>query len=212
MTLPSTAKLAARNLNNNHRIRGLTVGNHWQVDKQPAWLVAAIRRTILVFPRGYEEAAEVLGLYKVDGVTPAIDKLHNRLRTDGDQVFPLSWALLLQSASGTHYVTDAIARHSGGVFIPLVEVEEVDNADINQRLMETIEWISEHTKYVRIATADGFIDADERENIQENSYKVMTKWQEHLSLLFRVFCAPEKGDARECAAPGVVAHSNRVEN
>ncbi|RDT46723.1 DNA-binding protein, partial [Escherichia coli] len=90
--------------------------------------------------------------------------------------------------------------------------QEVDNADINQRLMETIEWISEHTKYVRIATADGFIDADERENIQENSYKVMTKWQEHLSLLFRVFCAPEKGDASECAAPGVVAHSNRVEN
>ena len=91
-------------------------------------------------------------------------------------------------------------------------IEDVDNADINQRLMETIEWISEHSQYVRIATADGVIDAAERERIEENSYQVMAKWQEHLTLLYRVFCAPEKGDASECAAPGVVAHSNRVEN
>ncbi|MGI1228850.1 DNA-binding protein, partial [Raoultella ornithinolytica] len=45
----------------------------------------------------------------------------------------------------------------------------------------------------------------EREQIEENSYQVMAKWQEHLTLLFRVFCQPEKSDARECAAPGVVA-------
>lgn len=184
---------------------------HWKVEKQPAWLVAAIRRTILVFPNGYEEAAEVLGLYKVDDVTPAIDKLHNRLRTDGDQVFPLSWALLLQSASGTHYVTDAIARHSGGVFVPLVEIDDIDNGDINQRLMESIEWMGRHSQYLRKATADGVIDSTEREQIEENSYQVMAKWQEHLTLLYRVFCEPEKGDARECAAPGAVASIFRGE-
>ncbi|MER4364687.1 DNA-binding protein, partial [Klebsiella pneumoniae] len=55
------------------------------------------------------------------------------------------------------------------------------------------------------ATADGVIDQAEREQIEENSYQVMAKWQEHLTLLFRVFCQPEKSDARECAAPGVVA-------
>ncbi|MGU9870117.1 YmfL family putative regulatory protein [Kluyvera ascorbata] len=181
------------------------MGNHCKVDKQPVWLVAAIRRTILAFPGGYEESAEVLGLYKADGVTPATDKLHNRLRADGDQIFPLSWALLLQSASGTHYVTDAIARHSGGVFVPMVEVDDVDNGDINQRLMESIEWIGKHSQYLRKATADGVIDAAEREQIEENSYQVMAKWQEHLTLLFRVFCAPEKSDARECAAPGALA-------
>lgn len=32
----------------------------WKVDKQPAWLVAAIRRTIADLPHGYEEAAEIL--------------------------------------------------------------------------------------------------------------------------------------------------------
>ncbi|EDV3123849.1 transcriptional regulator, partial [Salmonella enterica subsp. enterica] len=29
--------------------------------------------------------------------------------------------------------------------------------------------------------------------------------QQHSTLVYRVFCAPEKGDARECAAPGTVA-------
>lgn len=41
----------------------------WKVDKQPAWLVAAIRRTIADLPHGYEEAAEILGLYKSDDIT-----------------------------------------------------------------------------------------------------------------------------------------------
>ncbi|EKH3943079.1 DNA-binding protein, partial [Escherichia coli] len=48
----------------------------WKVDKQPAWLVAAIRRTIADLPHGYEEAAEILGLYKSDDITPAKDQLH----------------------------------------------------------------------------------------------------------------------------------------
>ena len=60
----------------------------WKVDKQPAWLVAAIRRTIADLPHGYEEAAEILGLYKSDDITPAKDQLHNRLRSGGDQIFP----------------------------------------------------------------------------------------------------------------------------
>ncbi len=109
--------------------------------------------------------------------------------------------MVLQDASGTRHVTDAIARRSNGVFVPLVVIDDIDNGDINQRLMESIEWIGKHSQYLRKATADGVIDQAEREQIEENSYQVMAKWQEHLTLLFRVFCAPEKSNARECAAP-----------
>lgn len=172
------------------------MGNkHQKAEKQPAWLVAAIRRTIADLPGGYEEAAEILGVYKPDDVTPSIDPLFNRLRADGDQIFPLGWALVLQSAGGSRHISNALARHTGGVFVLLVEVEDIDNADINQRLMESFEWIGKHSAYVRKVTADGVIDHAEREQIEENSYQVMAKWQEHLTLLFRVFCAPEEVDA-----------------
>jgi len=180
------------------------VGNHWQVDKQPAWLVAAIKKTIAALPGGYAEAAEWLGVTE--------DALFNRLRAGGDQIFPMGWAIVLQQASGTKHIADAVSRQSNSVNVPLVAVEDIENADINERLMETIEWISEHSQYVRIATADGVIDAAERERIEENSYQVMAKWQEHLTLLYRVFCAPEKSGTGECAAPGPAALRNRVEN
>jgi hypothetical protein len=34
---------------------------------------------------------------------------------------------------------------------------EIDNGDINQRLMESIEWIGKHSQYIRKATADGLL-------------------------------------------------------
>ena len=175
----------------------------WKVEKQPAWLVAAIKKTITELPGGYSEAAEWLGVTE--------NALFNRLRTDGDQIFPLGWAMVLQRAGGSNHIANAIARHSNVVFVPLADVEEIENGDINQRLMESVEWIGRHSQYVRKATADGVIDAQERAQIEENSYQVMAKWQEHLTLLFRVFCAPEKSDARECAAPGVVADKSCME-
>ena len=48
---------------------------HWQVEKQPAWLVAAIKKTISYLPGGYAEAAEWLGVTE--------NALFNRLRAEG---------------------------------------------------------------------------------------------------------------------------------
>lgn len=162
----------------------------WQVEKQPVWLVAAIKKTISALPGGYAEAAEWLGVTE--------NAIFNRLRAEGDQIFPLGWALVLQQASGTKYIADAVSRASNSVNVPLVDIESLDNADINERLMESIEWIGRHSARVRAATADGVIDAEERRELDETSYQVMQKWQEHVSLLYRVFCAPEKVDAQGC--------------
>ena len=172
----------------------------WKVERQPAWLVAAIKKVITDLPGGYAEAAEWLGTSE--------NGLFNRLRTEGDQIFPLGWAMVLQRAGGSNHIADAVARHSQGVFVPLADVDEVENADINQRLMESIEWIGRHSNFVRKATADGVIDAEERAQIEENSYQVIAKFQEHVTLLYRVFCVAEKSDARECAAPGALANNS----
>jgi len=169
----------------------------WQIEKQPAWLVAAIRKTITSMPGGYAEAAEWLGITE--------NALFNRLRLEGDQIFPMGWALVLQQASGTKYIADAVSRQSNSVNVPMVEIEDVDNADINERLMESVEWIGKHSAYLRKATEDGVIDAAEREQIEENSYQVMAKWQEHLTLLYRVFCPPDKANAPGCSPERSVA-------
>lgn len=55
------------------------------------------------------------------GVTENV--LFNRLRTDGDQIFPL---MVLQRAGGSNRIAHAICRASGGMFAPMPEVASLD--------------------------------------------------------------------------------------
>jgi hypothetical protein len=178
------------------------VGNEpqWKVEKQPTWLVGAIKKTITDFPGGYAEAAEWIGVTE--------NSLFNRLRTDGDQILPFGWAMVLQQAGGHHHIAHAVCRASGGAFVPLPDLEEVDNGDINQRLLEAIEQITRYSQQVRKVIEDGVIEPHERAAIDDELYRAIAKLQEHTTLVYRVFCAPVKSDARERAAPGIVANKS----
>jgi hypothetical protein len=169
----------------------------WKIERQPAWLATAIKKSITELPGGYEEAAEWLDTTE--------NAVFNRLRAGGDQIFPLGWAMVLQRAGGTHHVAHAVARASGGVFVSLPDIEEVDNADVNQRLLEVIEQISIYSQKIRLAIEDGVVDPHERLAINDELYRTITKLQGHASLVYRIFCVAEMSGARECAAPGAVA-------
>ncbi len=92
--LSAIQKLAVQLRKRNHRNEELTVGkHHWKIEKQPEWYVKAVRKTIAALPGGYAEAADWLDVTE--------NALFNRLRADGDQIFPLGWAMVLQRAGGT---------------------------------------------------------------------------------------------------------------
>lgn len=65
---------------------------------------------------GYAEAADWLDVTE--------NALFNRLRADGDQIFPLGWAMVLQRAGGTHFIADAVAQSANGVFVSLPDVRQ----------------------------------------------------------------------------------------
>ncbi len=134
--------------------------------------------------RGYAEAADWLDVTE--------NALFNRLRADGDQIFPLGWAMVLQRAAGTHYIADAVAQSAGGVFVSLPEIEEVENADINQRLLEVIEQIGNYSKQIRSAIEDGVVEPHEQTAINDELYLSISKLQEHAALVYKIFCAPER--------------------
>nr|WP_310615816.1 YmfL family putative regulatory protein [Pantoea cypripedii] len=164
---------------------------HWQVEKQPAWLVAAIKKTISSLPGGYAEAAEWLGVTE--------DALFNRLRSNGDQIFPMGWAMVLQQASGTKHIADAVSRQSNSVNVPLVDLEEVDNEDINQKLIETFEQLSRYSERFREAVKDGVMDKQEFEELKEEAYLASVKLQEHLNLGKMIHGEPEELNAPGCS-------------
>ena len=84
-------------------------------------------------------------------------------------------------------------------------VEDVDNADINQRLLEVIEQIGSYSKQIRSAIEDGVVEPHEKTAINDELYLSISKLQEHAALVYKIFCVSESSDARECAAPGAVA-------
>ncbi|EPJ7714490.1 hypothetical protein M5L65_005742 [Citrobacter freundii] len=102
----------------------------WKVERQPAWLVAAIRKTIAALPGGYAEAAEIIDTSQ--------DALFNRLRAGGDQIFPMGWAMVLQRAAGVSYVADAFSRQTdNGIHIPGAAPDS-ENQEIGLKLAELV--------------------------------------------------------------------------
>ena len=165
----------------------------WKVEKQPDWYIQSVKKSITDLPGGYAEASDWIGVTE--------NALFNRLRHIGDQVFPMGWADVLQKAGGTHHVAHAVARASGGVFVPMpADIDEIDNADINQRLLEAIEQISAYSKQVREAIEDGVIERHEKEAIEDEIYRVISKLQEHTTLVYRIYCRPEKVNAPSCSS------------
>lgn len=152
----------------------------WQAEKQPEWVITVARKIITGLPGGYAEAAEWLGVTE--------NALFNRLRHDSNQIFPIGWLMVLQQAGGTTLFADAVSHQSNSVNVRLPSIEEIENGDVNLRLMEAIEYIGKHSELIRRATEDGVIDAEERRAIDENSYQVITKFQESIMLLYSVFC------------------------
>lgn len=167
--------------------------SQWKVERQPAWLVAAIKKK-------QSPVCQVVTLRRRSGWVLLKMPCLTVCVPGGDQIFPFGWALVLQKAAGTQHISHAVARAVGGLFIPLEEVADIDNAEINQRLLESIEQIGKYSVVIRAAIEDGVIDRRERSEINDELYRAIAKLQEHAVLVFRVFCASEKSDARECSS------------
>ncbi|ELF3920589.1 hypothetical protein RNF01_002954 [Salmonella enterica] len=179
----------------------------WRQLMQPDWYLDVARGIVTGLRGGYTEAVSWIGHREAVGETGTTkSSLENRLRGDGDQIFPLGWTVLLDQVNGTHHFADAVAREYGGTYVPPIEIEYVNNADINQRLLEVYEELGILSQKARGAMEDGVIDSREKREINHEHHQVIAKLEEYRALLL-MLGRPEKGDARECAAPGTVASS-----
>lgn len=172
----------------NHRIKGLTVGNEpeWKVERQPAWLVAAIRKTIAALPGGYEEAAEIIDTTQ--------DALFNRLRAGGDQIFPMGWAMVLQKAAGVSYVADAFSRQTdNGIHIPGAP-PDAENQEIGLKLAELVGHLGDLVNAYRHYIDDGVVDKTEWVSLNDIAYEFRVTLMTFLNLISRVYCIPEPDD------------------
>lgn len=164
------------------------MGNdHWKVEKQPAWLVAAIRKTIAALPGGYAEAAEIIDVTE--------DALFNRLRAGGDQIFPMGWAMILQKAAGVSYIADAFSRETdNGIHVSGAAPED-ENEEIGLKLAELVGQLGELVNAYREYIDDGVVTHGEWQSLNDIAYQFRVTLMTFLNLISRVYCLPEKVDA-----------------
>ena len=175
----------------------------WQAEKQPAWLVAAIKKTITSLPGGYAEAAEWLGVTQ--------NAIFNRLRTDGDQIFPIGWVMVLQKAAGKTYVTDAVSRETdNGYHVPGADID-TDNEDIGIKLAELVGRLGDLVNAYRQYISDNLITRQEWHSLNDIAYGFKVTLMQFLNLVSRVYCEAEMGDAPVCGTEASGALTKRVE-
>ena len=147
----------------------------WKVEKQPAWLVAAIRKTIAALPGGYAEAAEILDETQ--------NSLFNRLRAGGDQIFPMGWAMVLQSAAGVSYIADAFSRETdNGIHVPGA-VPDDENEEIGLKLAELVGRLGELVNAYRHYIEDGVVDRSEWQSLNDIAYQFRVTLMTFLNLI-----------------------------
>ncbi|MGO2307070.1 MAG: YmfL family putative regulatory protein [Providencia sp.] len=179
------------------------MAQHWKTEKQPAWLITAIRKTIADLPGGYSEAAEILQVTD--------NSLFNRLRSDGDQVFPMGWAMVLQKASGTTYIADAISSNTdGGIHIPGAAPNE-ENIEISESLSSLVGDLGNFVNAYRDYASDDEFTVEEWETLKGMAYKYQVTIISFLMLVGKVYCDPKIIEASDMRSEASSAKTVSVE-
>jgi hypothetical protein len=117
------------------------------------------------------------------------NSLKNRAYETKGQSLSTDDALALQQLSGTTYFAEAIAAASGGTFVKLPDIGEVENDSIQQMFNQNYLEIGRLFDAFTAAIAnDGEIDERERAQLESHGEALHRKTETLLALMFNVYC------------------------
>ncbi|OBU84523.1 hypothetical protein MY55_21465 [Chromobacterium subtsugae] len=131
-------------------------------------------------PGGWAAMAAALGFSK--------DGLENRVYERKGQAVSVHEAMQMQAFSGSSIFAEAVAADSGGVFVPLPDIDTVDDAEIQRVYMELVDEVGCLAREWREATRDGEVDKRERQRLEAIRDAICAKVTQMNHLTFQVFC------------------------
>lgn len=143
-------------------------------------LVSIIRQ----YPDGWTGAAKHLGL-------PSSSALENRVYERRGQFLDAPSCIHLQNGVGSKVFAAAVAKMSGGVFVPLPQFETVDNTELLDLFNKLYSELGRLSATFSEAIADNSIDHHERQALTEISHLIHAKLQQLVSVAFLIYCDPE---------------------
>lgn len=129
---------------------------------------------------GWAAMAAMLGMSQAS--------LENRIYERKGQSVDVHLAMQMQASSNTTLFAEAVATSSGGVFIPIPNVNDIDHECIQTVYMELVEEVGTLAKEWAKATKDGEVDAQERARLEQVRMAIVQKVTAVNELTFKVFC------------------------
>lgn len=112
------------------------------------------------FPGGWDAMVGALGVTR--------SALESRIYERKGQTMSVHTAMAMQALSGTTEFAEAVARESGGVFMPVVQFEGISDMELLDAYMRVIEQEGQIAKDFRDALADGKIERHEYETLRND--------------------------------------------
>lgn len=136
----------------------------------------------MVTAKGWNGTAGHLGMSK--------SALEARVYEKKGQGMSVDTALLIQDFSETKLFAQAVSHQSGGVFVPIPQVDHIDNESLLIKFNELHADIGQLSQRFGDATADGEVDARERADLVEIGEHIHEHLQSLLALTFQIYCRP----------------------
>lgn len=132
----------------------------------------------------WDVAAAYLGM--------STNALRNRVYECKGQSLSIADALALQDLAGNKFFAQAIAAASGGTFVQLPNLGEIENDSIEAKFNQLYAEVGQLFSEFKVDVADGEIDAKERDRLTEKGESLHRSTQELLALIFSVYCPRSK--------------------
>lgn len=137
----------------------------------------------------YQEMIKVNGMSDTATLMEMSESsVDNRVYERQGQEFRVRQALRLQQISKTTLFAEKIAELSGGTFVKLPLVDDVDNDSLLAKFNQLHAELGELSREFAAATADGEVDERERRRLEAIADDIHRTMQELLALTFRVYC------------------------
>jgi exoribonuclease II len=112
----------------------------------------------------------------------------NRIYERKGQEFTVRQALRLQDISKTTFFAEVIAKMSGGTFVRLPEIGEIDNQSLLSKFMELQTELGTLSEEFTKAIKNDEIDQGERRTLESIADEMHKTINELTGLMFRIYC------------------------
>lgn len=143
----------------------------------------AFLKMISSFPGGWDGLPAAMGLTRA--------ALQNRVYSIKGQSVSIDQALLMQTLTGQTAFAEAVAELSGGTFVRLPDVDELDNAELINKFNELYKALGKLSEQFSEYTADGVIDSREKSNLKSTGNQIHSALQNMLACTFRLYSQDE---------------------